>query len=411
MELLQGAVRPYAWGSRTAIAELLGDPVPAPHPQAELWFGAHPDDPSLLLGADGTRTPLIEALLADPDHQLGSYCMGRWGQRLPFLIKVLSAEEPLSLQAHPSAVQAAEGFAREEALGIAPGAPERNYSDPNHKSELLCALTEFHALAGFRDVHRTVKLLTALDVPELGPYRDMLAGQPDADGLRALFTIWITLPQRAIEALLPPVLDGCVRLLRERGPSADFAAECRTVLQLAEAHPGDAGVLAAALLNYVVLTPGDALYLPAGNLHTYLHGTGIEIQANSDNVLRGGLTAKHVDVPELLRVLDFSHGGLTVSRGRRGGPRETCFDTPAVEFRLSCLQWAPGDAQPVRLRGPGPQIVLCTRGSVRLCTDDGRDTQLCRGRSVWLTAADPEVTLCPGAGPVQLFRATPGFDV
>ncbi len=410
MELLQGAVRPYAWGSRTAIAELLGDPVPAPHPQAELWFGAHPADPSVLLGADGARTSLIEALLADPDRQLGSRCTGRWGNRLPFLVKVLAADEPLSLQAHPSAVQAAEGFAREEALGIAPGAPERNYSDPNHKPELLCALTEFHALTGFRDVHRTVELLTALAVPELVPYRDMLAGQPDADGLRALFTTWITLPQPAIEALLPPVLDACVALLRERGPAADFAAECRTVLQLAEAHPGDTGVLAAALLNHVVLAPGEALYLPAGNLHTYLHGTGIEIMANSDNALRGGLTAKHVDVPELLRVLDFSHGGLTVSRGRRVGPRETCFETPAVEFRLSCLQWAPGDGQPVRLRGPGPQIVLCTQGSVRLCSDDGRDMQLDRGSSVWFTAAEPEVRLCPGTGPVQLFRATPGLE-
>lgn len=410
MQLLQGAVRPYAWGSRIAIAELLGEPVPSPHPQAELWFGAHPGDPSVLLGDDGTRTPLIEALLTDPERQLGPRCVGQWGERLPFLVKVLAAEEPLSLQAHPSAAQAAEGFAREEALGIPPRAPERNYPDPNHKPELICALTEFHALTGFREANRTVELLTALAVPELGPYRDMLAAQPDADGLRALFTTWITLPQPAIEALLPPVLEACIRRLRERGADAEFGGECRTVLQLAEAHPGDAGVLAAALLNYVVLAPGEALYLPAGNLHTYLHGTGVEIMANSDNVLRGGLTPKHVDVPELLRVLDFSHGDLTVCRGRPTGPRETCFDTSAVEFRLCRLQWEPGDRQPVRLRGPGPQIVLCTQGSVAMRADDGRDMLLDRGGCAWLPAADPQVTVCPGAGPVQLFRAMPGLD-
>ncbi len=408
MELLQGAVRPYAWGSRTAIAELLGAPVPAPHPQAELWFGAHPADPSVLLGADGSHTPLIEAVASDPGRQLGEPCTGRWGERLPFLVKVLAAEEPLSLQAHPSAAQAAEGFAREEALGIAPGAPERNYSDPHHKPELLCALTEFHALTGFREANRTVELLTALAVPELTVYRDILAAQPDADGLRALFTTWITLPQPAIEALLPPVVEACITLLRRRGAASEFGGECRTVLQLAEAHPGDAGVLAAALLNYVVLGPGEALYLPAGNLHTYLHGTGVEVMANSDNVLRGGLTAKHVDVPELLRVLDFSHGDLRVLSGRRVGPRETCFDTPADEFRLSRLEWDPGDRQPVRLRGPGPQILLCTSGSLRVCADDGRDVGLDRGGCLWLPAADPEVTLCPGAGPVQLFRAVPG---
>ncbi|MQA14069.1 MAG: mannose-6-phosphate isomerase, class I [Pseudonocardiaceae bacterium] len=409
MELLQGAVRPYAWGSRTAIAELLGDPVPAPHPQAELWFGAHHADPSVLLGADGSRTPLIEALLGDPRRHLGPRCTERWGETLPFLVKLLAAEEPLSLQAHPSAAQAAEGFAREEAMGIAPGAPERNYSDPNHKPELLVALTEFHALTGFREARRSVELLSALAVPELDPYRDLLAAQPDADGLRALFTTWITLPPPAIEALLPPVLDGCIALLREGGPSAVFAGECRTLLQLAEAHPGDAGVLAAALLNYVTLAPGEALYLPAGNLHTYLHGTGIEIATNSDNVLRGGLTPKHVDVPELLRVLDFSHGALTVFRGEQAGSRETLYPTPAVEFELSRLDWDPADSLPVRLRSDEPQILLCTQGSAVLCTDDGRGVEMGRGSSVWLRAADPDVTLCPGDGPVQLFRATPGL--
>jgi mannose-6-phosphate isomerase len=416
VERLRNAVRPYAWGSRTAIAELIGGPVPAPHPQAELWLGAHPDDSSVLLHADGAQTSLLEALHADPDRHLGARCAALWGRRLPFLLKVLAAEEPLSLQAHPSAEQAAEGFAREQARGVPREAPERNYRDAGHKPELICALTEFHALVGFREPERTLELFDALDASELKPYRALLAATPDAAGLRALFTTWITLPQPAVEALLPPALGACVELLRRGGtfgpPAAsgdDFQAVAREVLVLAEGHPGDVGVLAALLLNHVMLRPGEALYLPPGNLHTYLRGIGVEIMANSDNVLRGGLTAKHVDVPELLRVLDFSPGELTVQRGEPVGPHEVAYRTPAEEFQLTRLEWADGESMPVRLHSPWPQILLCTRGSAELRQRDGRSVPLPRGGSVWLAAADPDVLICPGPGPVQLFRALPGL--
>lgn len=408
MELLRNAVRPYAWGSRTAIAELLGDPVPAPHPQAELWLGAHPADSSVLLHADGRRTALVEALRADPRRHLGSCCAARWGSRLPFLLKVLAAEEPLSLQAHPSAAQAAEGFTREEALGIPRDAPDRNYTDASHKPELICALTELHALAGFRAPERTVELLAELDVPSLEPYRAMLAAEPNADGLRTVFTTWITMPEPGVKALLPQILDACVALLRRHG--GHFRNECRVVLELAEAYPGDVGVLAALLLNHVVLASGVALYLPAGNLHSYLRGTAVEISANSDNVLRGGLTAKHIDVPELLRVLDFGYRELMVQSGQRVGPHETAYPTPAEEFQLTRLDWAPGEADPICLRSPCPQILLCTQGSVQLWSPDAGRVTVGRGASVWLAAADPDVTVCPGPGPVQLFRALPGLS-
>lgn len=411
MELLGNVVRPYAWGSRTAIAELLGGPVPAPHPQAELWLGAHPADPSVLLHSDGAQTSLLEALHADPDWHLGSRCAAHWGRRLPFLLKVLAAEEPLSLQAHPSAEQAAEGFAREETLGIPRDAPERNYPDPNHKPELICALTEMHVLVGFRNPLCTVQLLAALDTPVLEPYRALLAATPNADGLRTVFTTWITMPQAAAEALIDPTLDACVHLLRQRDPcrGTEIRTLVREILALGEAYPGDVGVLAALLLNHVVLAPGEALYLPAGNLHTYLRGTGIEIMANSDNVLRGGLTAKHVDVPELLRVLDFSHGDLRVLHGEPVGPHQVAYRTPAEEFLLTRLDWAAGESRPVLLRSSWPQILLCVRGSVRLCPRAGHSVTLRRGESVWLAAADPDVTVCPDAGPVRLFRALPGL--
>jgi mannose-6-phosphate isomerase len=387
----------------------------------------------VLMHADGAQTSLLEALRADPCRHLGQRCAQRWGGRLPFLLKVLAADEPLSLQAHPSAEQAAEGFAREEVRGIPRDAPERNYVDPSHKPELICALTELQALAGFRDPRRTVDLLQALDVPALAPYRAMLAAEPNADGLRTLFTTWITMPEPAMKAILPSTLDACVALLRRNGvrgsvptPSGDFQtlsegdffrtprdsefrAECRVILELAESYPGDVGVLAALLLNHVVLASGEAMYLPAGNLHTYLRGTGVEISANSDNVLRGGLTSKHIDVPELLRVLDFSYGVLPVQRGELVGLHETAYRTLAEEFQLTRLEWAHGESTPICLRSQWPQILLCTQGSAQLHSLDGGSVTVRRGGSVWLAAEDPEVTVSPGPGPVQLFRALPGL--
>lgn len=401
MELLRNAVRPYAWGSRTTIAELLGQPVPAPHPQAELWMGSHPGDPSVLVGSDQT---LLERIDADPEGELGAATARRWGGRLPFLIKILAAEEPLSMQAHPSAEQAADGWAREEAQGIARDAAERNYPDPTAKPELVCALSEFHALAGFRDPHRTVELLDAVRTPGLSAHIDLLAGQPDGDGLRALFTTWITLPQTSLHNLMPDLLDACVRHVKDHG---EFALECRTVLELAERYPGDAGVLAALLLNRLVLGPGEAIYLPAGNLHAYLHGTAVEILANSDNILRGGLTPKHVDVPELLRVLDFRFGETPVSTGDARG-RERVYRTDAPEFELSRVDWADGEDELVALGPPSPRIVVCTAGAAEL-TAGTTSLIITRGASAWLSAADP----APTARPVddratELFVATVG---
>jgi mannose-6-phosphate isomerase len=399
VELLENAVRPYAWGSRTVIAELLGEEVPSAHPQAELWLGAHPDDPSRLVGADGARTSLLDALRAEPERLLGADRAGRWDGTLPFLLKVLAAEEPLSLQAHPSLDQARAGFARENAMGVDRGAPHRNYRDANHKPELICALTEFHALVGFREPAATVRLLRALDVPELAGHGELLAEQPDADGLRALFTTWITLPQSALDVLVPALQDGCVRLA---GHDTEFHAEARTALELSERYPGDAGVLAALLLNRVTLAPGEALFLPAGNLHAYLSGAGVELMANSDNVLRGGLTPKHVDVPELLRVLDFTAGPAPVLTGRPEGAWVR-YETPIDEFVLRRWEGA-GAAEQVEVPDGGPRILLCTAGAASVAGPAG-ELEIKRGGSLWLGADDTGVRLSPGAEPTQLFLA------
>lgn len=405
VELLRNAVRPYAWGSRTTIPELLGRPVPAPHPEAELWMGAHPGDPSHVIGPDGTERNLLELVEADPVGQLGARCADRWGGRLPFLLKILAAEEPLSMQAHPSAAQAAEGYAREEAAGIPRDAANRNYPDPTAKPELVCALTEFHALAGFRDPERTIALLNAIETPGLAKYAVLLEAQPDPAGLRALFTTWITLPQAALDELLPEVLDSCVRHVKDHG---EFDLECRTILELGEAHPRDAGVLAALLLNRLTLRAGEAIYLPAGNLHLYLHGTAVEILANSDNILRCGLTPKHVDVPELLRVVDFACGEMPVQSGTEEA-RMSVYHTDAPEFELSRIEWDAGDDGEVAVHDVGPQILLCTAGSLLVTADDGARVELRRGQSVWLPAADPAVLVRPLSGErTQVFRATAG---
>ncbi|MDG3008799.1 mannose-6-phosphate isomerase, class I [Rhodococcus sp. D2-41] len=407
MRLLEGAVRPYAWGSRTAIATLSGRPSPTPHPEAELWMGAHPANPARLLGPEGSRS-LLDALGDAPERQLGTRSRAAFGDRLPFLLKLLAADEPLSLQAHPSMSQAEEGYEREERLGVPLDSPIRNYRDRNHKPELVVALTEFHALAGFRDPARTVEFLSALDVPELEPHIGLLRGQPDAAGLRALFTTWITLPQPVLDALVPAVLDGCVRHLS--AGDAPFRDEVRTALELGETYPGDAGVLASLLLNRVTLEPGQGLYLAAGNLHAYLQGMAVEIMANSDNVLRGGLTPKHVDVAELLRVLDFSAVDATALTGTPTDAGEFVYRTQAPEFRLSRIELdvtAEDRDAAVAVDDDGPQILLCTLGTVIVrCAD--QVLELSAGQSLWIPAADPGAVVKAEIGRAQVFRATIG---
>jgi mannose-6-phosphate isomerase len=408
VNLLRGALRTYAWGSRTAIAEFTGKPSPTAHPEAELWFGAHPGDPAFLETDSGDES-LLEAVREDPEGQLGAAVCKRFDDALPFLMKVLAADEPLSLQAHPSAEQAAEGFAREERLGIPVSSPIRNYRDRSHKPELLVALGTFEALAGFRPAAQSVELLRALAVSDLDPFVNLLAGQPDADGLRALFTTWITAPQPDLDVLVPAVIDGGINYVRSG--KKQFAAEAKTVLELGERYPGDAGVLASMLLNRLTLRAGDGIYLPAGNLHAYLHGVGIEVMANSDNVLRGGLTPKHVDVPELLRVLDFAPASEAALRPKTSEDgMETVYETPAPEFSVSVLS-IDGDLLGHEVDAPsrhdGPQILLCTEGAVAVHAKSSVVT-LERGAVDWVSADDGPIRLV-AQRPTKLFRATVGI--
>jgi mannose-6-phosphate isomerase len=251
--------------------------------------------------------------------------------------------------------------------------------------------------------------MRALAVSDLDPFIALLGGQSDADGLRALFTTWITAPQPDLDVLIPAVLDGAVAYVRSG--ETEFAAEARTLLELGERYPGDAGVLAAMLLNRITLAPGEAIFMPAGNLHSYIHGVGMEVMANSDNVLRGGLTPKHVDVPELLRVLDFTPADEEMLRTptHRDGI-ELVYDAPAVEF-ATCVLMLDGDDLGHEIDAPsrhdGPQILVCTEGSV-VVRAKSDVVVLERGSAAWVAADDGPIRL-EATAPAKLFRATVGI--
>lgn len=397
---MRNRIRPYAWGSRTAIAELIGAPSPSAHPQAEMWMGAHPGDPSVLLGASTERS-LAEAVSDDPQATLGPGVTAAFGGRFPFLLKVLAAAEPVSLQAHPTAAQARAGFDREEAAGLPISHPNRNYRDPYAKPEMISALTEMQALCGFADPARTVEVVSGLGVTQLNHYLALLSGQPDAEGTRALFSSLITVPGNVLGPLLDAVVAACVARVREgTGP---YLAEYRTVLELGERYPGDAGVLASLLLNRITLHPGQAIFLPPGNIHAYLSGVGVEIMGNSDNVLRCGLTPKHVDVPELMRVLDFTPGPIPILHGEPSPTGELVYPTPTAEFRLSRIDVGHATRE---ITHDGPQVILVTGGRVML-TCSGRDPlEVRKGESVWIAAADRMVRI---SGDGSIFRATDGL--
>jgi len=371
MQRLDGAIRKYDWGSTSSIPSLLGCAEDG-KPWAELWLGAHPSAPSVV---GETRTPLDELIAADPAAQLGTAVADRFGS-LPFLFKVLAAAAPLSLQAHPSVPQAEAGYAREDAAGISIGAPNRSFRDRFHKPELICALTDFHALCGFRDPVATLDVLATIDTSALDPIRDRLAASSDVDGLGPLLEYLLTLPAADAAALVAPVVAAC------GVPGPDRHADVRAMAAaLGERYPGDAGVVTALLLNLVHLKPGEALFLGAGNLHAYLGGTGVEIMANSDNVLRGGLTTKRIDIPTLLEVVDARPIDPIVQRPALVQGIAS-YDAPVPEFLLDRLDLD------VSATVSGPAILLCTDGVV-----DAGSFSLERGAAAWLPAGDGIVEL------------------
>jgi len=391
--LLKNVVQEYAWGCAQAIPTLLGKP-PACRPQAELWMGAHPKAPSLA-HCNEEWLSLDTIIAADPAGVLGNKVAGRFNNTLPFLFKVLAAAKPLSIQAHPDKAQAQAGFDRENMLGIAPDAPQRNYKDSSHKPEIICALTPFWALCGFRPLEEAKKEADHGQLRKLGSLmsrRQETAREEEC--LADFFQALLRLPARARKEIIAEV----VSYARDHGKSDVF----RWVLRLHQEYPGDIGALAPIFLNVIRLEPMQALFLPAGRLHAYLEGVGIELMANSDNVLRGGLTRKHVDAAELLNVLSFSAERPQILSGREASPGAWIYSAPAEEFLLTRIELKK-DRPYVGAGDRSCEIILCIEGEGAVEAAHGA----CRldfnqGTSMIVPAAAGAYTL---SGEGRLFKA------
>jgi mannose-6-phosphate isomerase len=357
--------RDYAWGSTTAISDLLGTEATG-QPQAELWLGTHDGSP--------TRTP--DGLLSDL-------------VRLPYLLKVLAAASPLSLQAHPTMEQAATGFARENDVGIPLDAAHRNYKDELHKPEIIVALTPFRALCGFRPSAKVSASIGRLLTARPGdPVLTAWLGRLGDDASIAPTFQWLLERGDGVDELLDVLVETATLL---DGPHYTLIAE------LAASYPGDPGIAISLMLNLVTLTSGEALYLPAGNIHAYIEGLGVELMAASDNVLRGGLTPKHVDVPELLNVLDFTPLPVPRLEAESLAPGVEAFRPDVDDFQLVHV------TQPATLELTGHAIVLCTAGEWTL-----GGHELTKGAAMYVSADESPLAF---TGTGELFVAMPGLRI
>lgn len=357
---MQNSIMEYAWGSRSAIPELLGIPNPEQKPMAEMWMGAHPKAPSTIF-VDGRWSSLEEVIRSSPETILGKDAARRFKNQLPFLFKVLAAENPLSIQVHPNLEAAKEGYRRENKLRLSPGAPDRNYRDENCKPEIICALDQFDALKGFRKINEIIALLRKVSFGPLDALIDLLLRKPDERGLRGFFRALMTMEKQEMVGIVTGVAKRAADLSEN-----DPAFDC--VVALEKGYPGDAGTLAPLFLNLVRLHPGEALFLPDGELHAYLRGVGIELMGNSDNVVRAGLTKKHVDVPELLKVTRFTPGNPQVLQALRVSGGREVYTTPSINFVLCRITVQEEKAYEVGYRD-GVEILLCTEGEGEI-TDD-----------------------------------------
>ncbi len=372
---LSNTPRDYAWGSMTLLAELTGR-TPSGDPEAEIWFGDHPGDPSVVDDGSG-RT-------------LDAWLRERGAPPLPYLMKLLAAGSSLSIQAHPSKAQAEAGFAREEAAGVPRDAAERTYRDDNHKPEIIVAVSDvFRALVGLRPLAQTRRLVAALgDGPGPRALAARLQGEDDAAVLRETLE-WLLSGEARAEVA------GIIAALAD-AHSDEFAAELAALRTIGADFPDDAGVVVALLMNLVELRRGEALFAPAGVLHAYQDGLGVELMAASDNVLRGGLTPKHIDVPELLRIVDTTPGPAPVVV-----PADGVFDVGIPDFTLTRLA-VDGEAQAALT---GPAVALVVRGSVEVSGRSGNSVALGPGTAVY---ADPDEGPLTFAGIGEVFLGQPG---
>ncbi|MFP4453106.1 MAG: mannose-6-phosphate isomerase, class I [Desulfosalsimonas sp.] len=353
--LLDNPVQKYAWGSKSAIQNLVGLEPDGHTPWAELWMGAHPKSPSRL-EVNGQWMGLDQWISENPGAVLGKYAAETFEATLPYLLKILAADQPLSIQAHPDRKHAQEGFKRENRLGIPVEAPHRNYRDPWPKPELICSIKPFGAMIGFRKPDEIKELIKQFCPEMLGPEIRMLKDQPDENGLKNFFYSIMTMENTRRKKAIGEAM------ARTENPSS---LEANWIRRLYKFYPEDIGVLSPAFLNLVTIEPNEAIFLAPGIIHAYLYGVAVEIMANSDNVLRGGLTQKHIDPEELMRVVNFSHGAVQRITPQPAGPCEMRYCTDAREFALSRLKISRKD----KWQAPGihsAEILFCIKGEAKI---------------------------------------------
>ncbi len=371
---LTNTPRDYAWGSDSLLAGLEGR-TPTGAPEAEVWFGDHPGDPADV-GGGGTLDQFT-------------------GGTLPYLLKLLAAGRPLSIQVHPTIEQARAGWARESALEA--DDPQRNYRDDNHKPELLVALSErFESLSGLRPIADTLALLDALDDNDgVARLKEQLSA--DGDALRGVIG-WLLGGEAQSE--VDEIIAAVVAASQQAG-TGEWNSTLGAIAGVAESYPGDPGVVVALLMNHVVLERGEGVFLRAGLLHAYLSGLGVEIMAASDNVLRGGLTPKRIDVPELLAILDTTPGEVPVLRATGDGA-VTTYPVPVPDFSLERVVL---DGAPLTLEVSGPTMVLATAGEVTVTSVEGERLALAVGAVAFADATESSITV---SGVGEVFVAGPG---
>ncbi|MEJ2156926.1 MAG: mannose-6-phosphate isomerase, class I [Desulfobacteraceae bacterium] len=392
---MKNPVQTYAWGSHTAIAALLGDESPSTEPQAELWMGAHLKSPSRIF-FENRWEPLSDLIDRYPNELLGREVAEKFGRSLPFLFKVLAAAEPLSIQAHPDAQQAVDGFQRENLKGLSLSDPQRNYRDDRPKPECLCALAPFTGLCGFRPPDEILTISAPVWPKDDAAALNIVRNLDHSKGLQEFF-----------QSLMQMDKEDCAKLtgrvVENAAPLADQNEAYRWVCRLHRKYPGDIGVLSPLILNLVTLHPNEAVYLPPRQLHAYLDGIGIEVMGNSDNVLRGGLTPKHVDVPELTKILDFHSYKPEILTPQFVTETQGVYESPGETFRLTQLIVTSRRPLSISARFQGPEIILAIEGRCGIRgRHDQNDMTIEQGESVFIPAAVENYTI---SGDTRLFRA------
>ena len=387
---LENSVKKYDWGSPQWIPNLLNRENPSGEPWAELWMGVHPAGPSHT--RRGSAAHSLDTLIrSDPAFFLGETAAQGYST-LPFLFKLLAAEHPLSMQAHPNREQALTGWERENAAGLALDDPVRNYRDRNHKPELLCALSPFQVICGFRELGLAKDMLKRLcSLPLPNALASALAPLQEAPDLKAFLESLLSIPAPVCLALGDWIMHTAQKFAPEL--PQPYAAEWEIVAHLARLFPGDPWLLAPVILNTLTLQPGESIFLPSAVLHSYLSGFGVELMANSDNVLRGGLSAKHRDIPELLKTLSYIPYKPEILLPTYAKGREfASYPVRCGEFSLSFRNSAENSNAPIVYTPNGPAIALNIQGEL-LISLEGELLSLEPGESAFIA---------PGRAPAQI---------